>query len=556
MALSGSLEDIAIVDVLQILGMSGKSGILHVERDGKKVEISFAKGRIIAAFGHPFSSYLSTWILASGLSSPADQEALPPPENVTLPFWVPLSDRIHFSSSQLEKGVVESILVHVAEITRWTTGEFSFDMGEPRDKPGWDALPAPAFHVSGFAPQEILLEAARIHDESEAGIDHAPPRGPSAETSAENEDRAFAESPSGLPGAAEREAQNAFTLDQDFLDDKQLDVTLPIILLSADPRTQARLTEGLHSHPVVLNLAPTFEDARMLLAQLAGRRPILVIDTDMLASEHGFDSRSFQSVLQQRRESGRVPIITFGTGRNARIMAGVLAVGVISHIPRPADENASPEAQQQFESSLIATVVREATQPPPEEQQDSETLQGTGYVESLYRAMLELRQSVHYVTISLDVLRFVADHLERAILFLIRKDCLIGLGGFGVQVITDGDPSNGVPKIRLPVPPDSAIARMLAVKTVLKVDQADTDPLLRSLYELIGHPYRPEAMLIPIVVTDKVNSMIYADNGQQRVMLCSPEPLGILVEHAGLLLENLYLRKHLEQQPVPVAPLH
>ena len=555
MALSGSLEDIAIVDVLQILGMSGKSGILHVGRDGKKVEVGFAKGRIIAAIDHPFSSYLSEWLLASGIVSPEEKEALPPPENVNLPFWVALCDSGELSGSQLEKGVVQAIQAHVAEIARWTTGEFSFDMGEPRDKPGWDALPAPAFHVSGFAPQEILLDAARINDETEAGIDNTPPRGPSAEISEESEDRAFAESLPGPPRPADPGAGDEFRLEEDSLDDKQLEVTLPIILLCADPRTQARLTEGLQPHPVVLNLAPTYEDARMLLAQLVGRRPILVIDTDMLTSDHGFDSRSFQSVLQQRRESGRVPIITFGTGRNARLMAGVLAVGVVSHIPRPADESASPEAQQQFESSLIAAVVREATQPPAEEQFDSETLQGTGYVESLYRAMLELRQSVHSVTISLDLLRFVADHLERAILFLIKNDCLIGLGGFGVQVNTVEEPAKGVPQIRLPVHPDSSIARMLVVKTVLKIDQTDTDPLLRSLYEMIGLPYRPEAMLIPIVVTDKVSSMIYADNGRQRAMLCSPEPLGILVEHAGLLLENLYLRKQLAQQLAPVLLL-
>src|SRR5512137_1356391 len=58
MPLSGSLEDVSIIDVLQIVGMAGKSGVLHVEREGQKVEISFNKGKIVGANTIPRSAYL------------------------------------------------------------------------------------------------------------------------------------------------------------------------------------------------------------------------------------------------------------------------------------------------------------------------------------------------------------------------------------------------------------------------------------------------------------------------------------------------------------------
>jgi hypothetical protein len=63
----------------------------------------------------------------------------------------------------------------------------------------------------------------------------------------------------------------------------------------------------------------------------------------------------------------------------------------------------------------------------------------------------------------------------------------------------------------------------------------------------VGAPVRSEALLIPIVVNERTTSLIYADNGTQDIEVCSPEPLGILVEHAGLLLENMLLRRKLAQ---------
>jgi hypothetical protein len=84
--------------------------------------------------------------------------------------------------------------------------------------------------------------------------------------------------------------------------------------------------------------------------------------------------------------------------------------------------------------------------------------------------------------------------------------------------------------------------------TVRRVLDTQADTVLQKLYAVIGQPTRPEALLIPIVVSDQVSSIIYADNGKQNLEVCSPEPLGILVEHAGLLLEIMLLKRRLDQK--------
>jgi hypothetical protein len=49
-SISGSLADIAIVDLLQFVHMSQRSGTLQLERRGEEAHISFHRGRIASAW--------------------------------------------------------------------------------------------------------------------------------------------------------------------------------------------------------------------------------------------------------------------------------------------------------------------------------------------------------------------------------------------------------------------------------------------------------------------------------------------------------------------------
>ena len=47
MSLVGNLEDLSLPDILQIVSLSRKSGILTVEREGKQGQIFIHDGRVI-----------------------------------------------------------------------------------------------------------------------------------------------------------------------------------------------------------------------------------------------------------------------------------------------------------------------------------------------------------------------------------------------------------------------------------------------------------------------------------------------------------------------------
>lgn len=554
MALSGSLEDISIVDVLQILGMAGKNGVLHLDREDQKAQIAFADGRVVAITTHPRLSFLTDILIERGhLTQEKLLQALEKQRDQGvrhIPLGSTLLEIGAITVSHIEDAVTQSILAAVGEIASWTDGEFWFEPGGM--KPPVDPLFIPetvAVEVS-IGPQELLLEAARIHDEAmeeqrrqkaAEAEDSGEAPAEAATTAGEKDMDASAAEPSGETAPGEDLAE---LTEEDVM----ADLNPPAILLSPDPELGGSLFVALKEKEVTLHPARTFEDARYLLVRLAGRHPLLVVDTDMITADLARGQQGIHTVLQQRRESGNVPILTFGSGKNPRLMAGVLSAGVVSHVPRPLDERAAgPEVFGRFIATLAQLIKKELSRMLPEEGTVPRNVHPMTYVGSLYHTMLDLRRSYHSVTVSLDVLRFVADYLERAILFLVKDVKLVGLGGFGLRVAGGSDPGKSLPRLRVTIPEGTPAHEVVKNGTVQLVTELEGDRVLKKLYDLVGAPVRSEALLIPIVVNQQTTSLIYADNGTQDIEVCSPEPLGILVEHAGLLLENMLLRRKLAQ---------
>ena len=82
------------------------------------------------------------------------------------------------------------------------------------------------------------------------------------------------------------------------------------------------------------------------------------------------------------------------------------------------DHNIVTDDFERFVATLAQLIKKELSRMLPEEGTVPRNVHPMTYVGSLYHTMLDLRRSYHSVTVSLDVLRFVADYLERAILFL------------------------------------------------------------------------------------------------------------------------------------------
>jgi hypothetical protein len=134
MSLVGSLEDLGLADILQIVSLSRKSGVLLLRSEDGEGRIVFREGLVHAA-------------AVKGQTRPAPAAAT-----------AASGDR----PDALRRAEVERAVAHMFE---WRTGEFSFDVRDGLDPA--DAGPALAV---GLSPQYLTMEATRLGDERRAGL--------------------------------------------------------------------------------------------------------------------------------------------------------------------------------------------------------------------------------------------------------------------------------------------------------------------------------------------------------------------------------------------------
>ncbi len=143
MSLVGSLEDLGLADILQIVSLARKSGVLVLHCADGEGRIVFREGLIHGAVvkGRPES--LDALLQCAASSEPA----LPPPT----------PERIE----ELRRELLEQSLARMFE---WHSGQFSFDVCDAPECGEGLALSV------GLSPQYLTMEATRRGDERRAGV--------------------------------------------------------------------------------------------------------------------------------------------------------------------------------------------------------------------------------------------------------------------------------------------------------------------------------------------------------------------------------------------------
>jgi hypothetical protein len=102
-----------------------------------------------------------------------------------------------------------------------------------------------------------------------------------------------------------------------------------------------------------------------------------------------------------------------------------------------------------------------------------------------------------------------------------------------------------IKNLRIPLEDGTQLARCLESRTsFLGVLQPEN--WLRALYQRIGAPLDPGLMLLPMAGVQRVACLVYGDGKFSDNGFCSLELLEIAAGQAGLIFENLALRKQLE----------
>ena len=144
MSLVGSLEDLGLADILQIVSLARKSGVLVLRSEDGEGRIVFREGLVHAAAVKGQPEDLDTLLRCAGRTGSQASDA-------------PAREQIE----ALRRELVEQSL---ARMFTWLTGEFSFDLRDDPECGGGLALSV------GLSPQYLTMEATRRNDEHRAGV--------------------------------------------------------------------------------------------------------------------------------------------------------------------------------------------------------------------------------------------------------------------------------------------------------------------------------------------------------------------------------------------------
>jgi hypothetical protein len=149
--------------------------------------------------------------------------------------------------------------------------------------------------------------------------------------------------------------------------------------------------------------------------------------------------------------------------------------------------------------------------------------------------------------ITLLVLRFASDFANRAILFLVRKDDIKGLGQFGVDLGQDLNADSVVRSLNVPLDDNSLFARVAQQRQSYKGPPTDSTTE-KTIFQALGGGQPNEIFVGPIISMGKVAVLLYGDDYPLCNGLEPTHTLDIFLSHVGLALDRAFLEMKLKSQ--------
>lgn len=167
-------------------------------------------------------------------------------------------------------------------------------------------------------------------------------------------------------------------------------------------------------------------------------------------------------------------------------------------------------------------------------------------VKRLKSYISELQNPSSGTEITLLILRYASEIMNRAVLFLVRKNEVVGLGQFGVYTVTPN--SNAlVRSIKIPLDSPSifrsVIERGVSMKKRLRKDGWD-----KFLVQKLGGIYPVESFAAPIWTRGKIVAILYGDNLPEFKKISNTAGLEIFLSHAGLAMDKAFLERMLKEK--------
>ncbi len=647
MSLVGRLEDLSLGEILQIVSLSKRSGLLRLEAPDGKGSLYIRAGKVIYAASSDEKKGVLTLLAENGLIEANQLESIREKlDSASAPQeFRDLLGIGHDSFQEVLKTRVEELTY---SLFMWEEGTFSFQLIEDENTHPLLSKVAPFFLDEGIGAQFLVMEGARrkdemlrdatsneVRDKSEM-VDPGSVLGddwenefeqhltgsagsfkeetPEEDLTAELDEFVVPETQPQIPGlisgkvvAVGLQAPFVVKITGGFVR-AGIDLLLHENGADALVKIQELRQQGINPYLLTDLEAPGITDGRAFggleiistmwdfgfhlpvglvcrreVQEVLGAKLQTVTGLTVFPSSEEIDKDSLQQIVEtitgamstvpelqeeleeaSTSEISTVQALTPQASQGDQYPAAVPAevpVNETPDVPQEAHRNVQQDVQkaeepvddgeeyydieQEFSDELsdidLPLDNTQHTQAPPQKASSDP------YMARLSSYVNELNRQDISGEITLLALRFASAFTNRAILFLIRKDDIKGLGQFGVDLGKDLNADSVVRSLNLPLEENSIFQWVTEHRQSYKGPPTGSSTEF-ALFEALGGSTPGEIFLGPIVSMGKVAVLLYGDDFPQCEGLEPTHTLEIFLSHVGLALDRAFLEMKLKSQ--------
>jgi CheY-like chemotaxis protein len=576
MSLVGNLEDLGLGEILQIVSLSRRSGVLSLRSRAREARIVFQNGQVVRASSTTFQQSLGEVLIQKGvidLTTLKRALSIQADEGYQQLLGVIMIERFGIGAEAIDAVVREQIENVVYSLFAWAEGTFEFELQDIAQ--GADAAkmdPVQFMLNQGLNPQYLAMEGSRIIDERRhrGESDEEYPGSAAADPSLDLAFDLLQDNPHSSPepkpenpaAAAAPPAFAAASLDPVAPASERHG--RPLVLVDDDPGTLEALAAVLDRQGYRVEAIERTEEALIRIDCLFrdGLRPTVVVDLIMPRMDGTGILGGLELLELVRSNFPDLPLLALSDFRNEdaqrkargmgvpvlmKPMKGELGDGIPAFAPElfgglarvEADGGGLTLSRVNIGDELRLEMGEEPALPAPAVHQSIGISQLRGMLEELNNPALGGE-------IILLVLRFAAEFMNRAVVLLVKKDAIQGLGQFGIED-PDGKADARIRSLSLPRTEPSLFAPVLETRFPLK-GELDDSRWTQFFIGQLGDARPAEVFVGPIVSEGKVVALLYGDNLPEQKPIGDTDSLEIFLSQAGIAMEKALLQRRLQDQ--------
>ena len=553
MSLVGNLADLGLGEILQIVSLSRRSGLLTLESRGRQGIVVFRFGQVIRATSSNIKYFLGEELLKREVIDDAClQKALQAQQAGAYKerLGTILIQKFQVPTQKIEDVVREQIEKVVYSFFMWEEGRFEFDVQDDVETIDDSKMDPLQFMLEqGLNPQYLAMEGSRIVDEKRhmgTPLEEEVDEPLLEEVPALSE--SFPEPDLSLSRESEEQARGKIIVVDD--DQELLDFIVNILTISGNEvfafassedaliKIDTLYRDGERPSVLLDLIMPRMDGSgvlgglellELLYANFEELPLIVMSDYRNSDAERRIRETGYEFLAKPRRNELSDPLI-------ARVFSARLIDALQGNIPGAVGNDESTDVNIGDELRLELGEIGD--------QPSSTVVPSTGI--SMLRAMLEeLHDPSLGGGVILLVLRFATEFVNRAVMFLVKDKAVIGAGQFGVNSKTLTGDAN-IQSFRISLEEESLFSEVLASKMTVKGRPAPFSWNEYLFTKLGGEP--AEIFLGPILSEGKVVAILYGDNLPESTPIGDTDSLEIFLSQAGIAMEKALLEKRLKKR--------